>query len=223
MQEHCAMKVGTDGVLLGAWTKIPQSGNVLDVGTGTGLLALMVAQKNPLLTIDALEIDPQAALQANENVKHSPWATQVTVHQADFFNWSPKKLYDLIICNPPFLNQGPPARTTQRMLARSEKYFSINEFLSKAQSMLTPFGFLSLILPYEKFESTIINQNTKLSLSRLLKVKPTPQKNYNRALIELSLNIDVTPEVDELTIEMDSRHQYSREYIDLTRDFYLKF
>ena len=109
------------------------------------------------------------------------------------------------------------------MLARSEKYFSINEFLSKAQSMLTPFGFLSLILPYEKFESTIINQNTKLSLSRLLKVKPTPQKNYNRALIELSLNIDVTPEVDELTIEMDSRHQYSREYIDLTRDFYLKF
>ncbi len=217
------MKVGVDAVLFGAWIEIPVSGRVLDVGCGTGLLSLMIAQKNPNLIVDALEIDPAAALQARENIGQSPWASTIFVHQADFFLWKPTTLFRLIVCNPPFFNPGPPTKTISRDIARNERNFPLNQFFHKAISMLLPDGDITIMLPFEKFESTckLANEN-RIYLNRVFKVKPVPEKEFHRVFLQFS-PIPKPLTKEEIVIEGNGRHQYSSRYIELTRDFYLKF
>ncbi|MDR1756232.1 MAG: methyltransferase [Culturomica sp.] len=219
-QEKAAMKIGTDGVLLGAWARLEQAGCILDIGTGTGVIALMAAQRNPAACIDAVEIEDDAAEQAAGNIAASPWKERITLHHLSIFDYAPPAGYDYLICNPPFFNRSTPTPESSRNTARHCIRFSHEELLKKAALLLTPQGRFSLILPPKEAEE-LIRKASLLSLFplRITRVKPTPDLPVKRWLIELS-RMPVLPEESELVIEWQ-RHRYTAEYIALTKEFYL--
>jgi len=216
------MKVGTDGVLIGAWATINESLRILDVGTGTGLIACMLAQRSDAI-IDAIEIDPDAAIQAKENVKESPWADRIRVICTSFQAYckNPLSRYDLIICNPPFFINSLKAKTQSRRIARHNHQLEMKELLSGAQSLLNPHGHLCIIFPADK-ESYLITISKEFNLfpGKILRIRPVPGKVFKRVLMDFSFANQPISET-EMTIETGSRHQYSQEYLDLTRDYYL--
>lgn len=134
------MKVGTDGVLLGAWANLQNASHLLDIGTGTGLIALMAAQKNPETTIDAIEIDTDAYGQAQENITSSPWAKRIRIYNISIFDFFPSRKYDTIICNPPFFvhSTTPPGKS--RTIARHCENFSHNALLDSVRQLLNENG-----------------------------------------------------------------------------------
>jgi tRNA1(Val) A37 N6-methylase TrmN6 len=153
-QEGAAMKVGTDGVLLGAWATVPVPGSrVLDVGSGTGLIALMLAQRTLDVHVDALEIDPSSAEQALENFQASPWADRIACFQTSLQDYTPvsKFKYELIICNPPFFTSSLKTSSREKNLARHDDSLSLEDLLSCSTSLLTPTGTLSLVQPISCF------------------------------------------------------------------------
>ena len=220
-QEQTAMKVGTDGVLLGAWANINHARNILDVGTGTGLIALMCAQKQPFANIDAVELDPAAARQAIENFKNSPWSNQLKVIQTDFQSFTSEKKYDVIISNPPYFDENTSSPEIQRRLARHTQALTLSNLIRQAKKMLKPQGNIQLILPADKQEElTKILQQEQLYLNEICYVKGHPTAKIKRIMIKFSKNYSLLTE-NHLTIEY-ARHQYTEDYIRLTRDFYLK-
>ncbi len=221
-QDKCAMKVGTDGVLLGAWAELPNRGLVLDVGCGTGLISLMICQRKPILKIDAIEKVYSAANQANENVSTSPWNDNIKIIYNDFFkhDFGVHK-YKLIVSNPPFYNGGHKSGSLDRDVSRNDDYFSLTKFIDKVDTLLENDGELAFIYPYSRrCEIENLAQKHNLYIKRLCMVKPTPNKEYHRLLVQLSVKY-CTPEIGELVIEQNGRHNYSQQYILLTRDFYL--
>lgn len=221
-QDQCAMKVGTDGVLLGAWAAnatAPQ--NILDVGTGTGLIALMMAQRFPDANIHAIEIEPAASKQAQQNFSNSGFPNTPRPHHGDFFEWNAPVLFDLIVCNPPFYPHAFPASSAERETARHGKHFNILTFMIRAAQLLTPAGRLAIIVPFDLGEE-LMGSTTHMYLSRKCAVLPTPHKNAHRYLLEWSMS-PTTLLKTKLTIEDAGRHQYSIDYVNLTKDFYLKF
>lgn len=219
-QDQCAMKVGTDGVLLGAWAGKDQSPKtILDVGTGTGLIALMLAQRFPTAKIEALEIDRNAAEQAKQNVIRSPFHERVNIHHSDFFEWNNAQKFDLVVCNPPFYATAHPAKSVERSIARHGQKFQIREFLNKLSAHLTEDGTLAMILPTSVFESI---DDAEWHLSRLCRVFPNPHKPHHRVMAEWQLN-PVSAKEEEVTIEREKRHDYNATYRALTREFYLHF
>lgn len=222
-QNLAAMKVGTDGVLLGAWTKIPQTGSVLDVGTGTALIALMLAQRNQNIKITALEIDEMAALDAKENVANSPWHSRIQVinNSLQKFTALTTNRYALIVSNPPFFNATKPSPNTLRNTARQTTQLTTNELLNCSAKLLSNDGTLSLILPHNLLEH-IQSTASKLNLfaKSITLIKPTPEKAPHRFLTQFSFNRQKTSH-NELIIESNGRHQYSEAYKELTCDFYL--
>lgn len=225
VQERSAMKVGMDGVLLGAWTNTSGTTRILDIGTGTGLIALMLAQKNALAKIDALEIDRDAFEEAVLNVQQSEWNDRIHVFCQSFqdFSVEPKKKYDLIVSNPPFFSNGIKAPSGTRAQARHSDALPLDELISGAKRLLDFPGRMSFILPIESF-SELENQAkaNNLFISRLCRVKPNPVKPDFRILVELT-NEDVNIRKETLMIEFDKHHDYTPEYRGLTKDFYLKF
>jgi tRNA1Val (adenine37-N6)-methyltransferase len=221
-QEKTAMKVGTDGVLLGAWASVPRNGRVLDIGTGTGLLALMIAQRSVAL-IEAIEINPDAAKQASENIAESPWADRIKIICISFQEFCKLTLtkYDHIVCNPPFFSNSLKAKTHSRSLARHNDQLELNDLVSGVRDLLSPTGHFCVILPAEK-ESEISELTKVYNLlpSRILRIRPVPGKDFKRVLMDFTFSPLQLSEA-EMTIESGARHQYSREYIDLTREFYL--
>lgn len=223
------MKVGMDGVLLGAWANIKSASSILDIGTGTALLALMMAQRSALATIDAVEIDDLAYQQAKFNVAQAAWHNRIKLyHQAiqDFAS-SQNLQYSLIISNPPFFGHNSTlANGKQRQLARSTDSLSHTELLSAAQQLLIPQqGVFCLILPMLEGEQFIEDApKYGLYLKKLTKVIPRINKPANRLLIELS---NYKPEKTihtELIVRNQGNvyHDYTPEYIDLCKAFYLK-
>lgn len=224
-QERAAMKVGTDGVLLGAWTSIPESGSrILDIGTGTGLIALMLAQRSQEAEVDALEIDPSAAGQAEDNFKNSPWKDRINCFFTSFQDYSSQCdfLYDLIICNPPFFSASVKTPSKEKNLARHDDSLSLGDLFRKALPLMKKTGILSLILPAEK-EAQVFDLISKHQIycTRLTRVIPTPGKPIHRLLLECSFIPGKCIE-DELIIESGGRHMYSDKYKKLTGEFYLK-
>ena len=220
-QSDCAMKVGTDGVLLGAWVNLPTEGTVLDVGTGTGLLSLMITQRSNLLKIDAVEIDEVAVNQAQQNVNQSPWKERINVICADFFDMNIEKKYDLIICNPPFYKNSPKSSAINRDMARSQICFDIKEFISKSASLLTENGKLAFIVPssLELLIYSYLDENNLLK-RRICKVQPIPSKPVHRLLLEATFG-KREMEFESLIIEEFGRHQYSEMYKQLVKEFLL--
>ena len=224
-QSGAAMKVGTDGVLLGAWANLDGAEKrILDIGTGTGLIALMAAQRCPLAGIDAVEIDETAARQAEENIKISPWPYRIEVYPVpmqDFIREDTMP-YDHILSNPPFFADSLKAPDGLRAAARHTDTLSFEELASSVSSLLAPAGLFSVIYPVDEagtFQE--IAEKNGLFCNRRTWVRGTPDKPFKRILLEFSRRKHLLTE-DELTIE-SARHEYTPEYIALTRDFYLKF
>ncbi len=221
-QERCAMKVGTDGVLLGAWVAINNAEHILDIGTGTGLIALMLAQRSAA-QIDAIEIDADAANQAKENVQLSQWKERICVYKTSLQDyWPEAKSYDLIVTNPPYFSNSLPAPDPGRNIARHNYQLSLHELLEGVRRLLKKNGRLGIILPVEVF-NTFVEKAVEIQLFPLHKtlIKPSPHKSAIRIMAEFSY-IEKEISTSDLFIEKYGRHRYSEEYIDLTRDFYLK-
>jgi tRNA1Val (adenine37-N6)-methyltransferase len=225
VQERSAMKVGMDGVLLGAWADPSGAERILDIGTGTGLIALMLAQKNALAQIDAIEIDREASDEAIFNVQQSVWKDRITVHCRSFqeFAAETEKKYDLIVSNPPFFGNGVKAPDEIRAQARHADVLPLDILVSGATNLLQEKGRIALILPAEQLpEIENLAKINQLSLSRLCRVKPNPLKPDFRIMVELS-NEPACLMEESLMIEFEKHHDYTPEYRDLTKDFYLKF
>jgi len=217
--DQCAMKVGTDGVLLGAWTDCSRSEKILDVGTGSGLIALMLAQRSNAL-IDALDIDENACKQAAYNVEKSIFLDRIRIIQSDFNDFYADYKYDLIVSNPPYFTNSLPAPDSQRNIARHNHALSFEILLKKSITLLTGKGKIALILPYDA-ENQIqsLAESNGLFLCRETIVRPKPDANPKRILLEYS-KIKTEPETSTLYIEKE-RHVYSEEFRKLTEEFYL--
>ena len=223
-QERCAMKIGTDGVLLGAWTPLINNPNaILDIGAGTGVLSLMLAQRSTAEQIDAIEIDEDAYEQCVENFETSPWGDRLFCFHAglDEFVDEPEEEYDLIISNPPFYAEDFKTDDSQRDMARFQDAMPFEELIEAAALLLSDNGIFSVIIPFKE-EAKFVSMCKELDLFplQITRVKGTPTSDIKRSLLAFT-RIEQTPLIDELTIEI-SRHQYTPEYIALTKDFYLK-
>lgn len=218
---RCAMKVGTDGVLLGAWTNISHSQHILDIGTGTGLIALMLAQRCEYANVTAIDIDEKAIEQATENILSSPWNHRVQATLQDIRTYNPIIKFDTIVSNPPFFINSLKGPDNQRNMARHTETLGCDILLEKVAEILDPNGCFSIIIPAE--QTTILIQKALLHHlypSRHTAVITRPGLAPKRALIEFQKQQKKCHK-DELTIEID-RHVYSEDYINLTKDFYLK-
>lgn len=219
--DRCAMKVGTDGVLLGAWADAENASRILDVGTGTGLIALMLAQRNSLARITAVEIDEEAAEQARINVAHSPWAERIDVVCKNFRFFETEDKYNLIISNPPYFVDALNCPDKQRNMARHTCELNYELLFQRSSRLLCEQGRVCVIIPAE-VEQTVVATAWKYGLfpSRLLRVFTKPGKPCRRVLLSFcSQDKGCMEEV--LYIEAE-QNRFTPEYIALTREFYLK-
>ncbi|MGC9343627.1 MAG: tRNA1(Val) (adenine(37)-N6)-methyltransferase [Bacteroidales bacterium] len=223
-QDKAAMKVGTDGVLLGAWCSVPYPGSrVLDIGTGTGLIALMVAQRTHEVTIDAIEIDEPSYEQAKGNFQASDWKNRLNAIHSSFqdFSVQSQNRYHLVICNPPFFKNSWKAPSYQRNLARHDDFLNPADLMKFSQRLLEDRGILSIIIPYERLDEILYFADiNEMKDFRLAVIRPLPGKPFKRAMLEFS-KTDQQKSREEITIEEGERHKYSKRYLELTRDFYL--
>jgi len=225
-QDQCAMKIGTDGVLLGAWVKPEiEPLNALDIGTGTGLISLMLAQRFPNTQIEALEIDEAAFEQAVDNFENSPWGDRLFCYHASFqeyFQEVNDEKYDLIISNPPFFNATQKSPNKQRNTARFEDALPFEHLLHGASKLLNDNGLFALILPYEQEQHVLkMAEQMHLKPSRITRVKGNSTTSIKRSLLELQFAIpNNETKINELTLEKE-RHIYTDEYLKLVTDFYL--
>jgi tRNA1Val (adenine37-N6)-methyltransferase len=226
IQEHSAMKVGMDGVLLGAWVDPFGAETILDIGTGTGLIALMVAQRNDSALIDAIEIDPEAFEEAKMNFQESAWSNRIRIECCSFQDFAEQtdRKYDLIVSNPPFFaKDGLKAPAQNRAQARHSDSLPLKFLISGAANILTETGRIALIMPVESLPEILqLCLSNKLYISRLCRIKPNPIKPDFRILFELTQTDCIAIE-ERLIIEFETHHDYTPEYKELTRDFYLKF
>lgn len=224
-QDKCAMKVGTDGVMLGAWVNIEKSYHrILDVGTGTGLIAIMLAQRSKA-DIDAVEIDEHAAEQADQNRRASLWNNRISVHHIslqDFVDIQ-KKNYDLIVANPPYFKNSFKNADILRNIARHDDLLSLDALLSSISKLLNESGRFAIIYPAESY-ATLCEKAERYGLfpNRLTEVFPAPGISSHRILSEFT-SIEEKIKKGRITIESGGRHNYSPEYRKLTKDFYLNF
>jgi tRNA1Val (adenine37-N6)-methyltransferase len=224
-QQGAAMKVGTDGVLLGAWTPVDNCSRIIDIGTGTGLLALMCAQRHSTAAIDAVEIDASAALQAQENFDLSPWGNRLTVHCADVCDFAQPAMgkYDLAICNPPFFVGSLHAPDKSRTAARHDLHLSLPELSSAVAKLLATNGRFAVVLPPDQMCSlAVLLKDFGFYPSNYLNILPTPTKPVKRVMA-LFVRGDGATLAEDLIVETNGRHGYSDAYKLLTKEFYLAF
>ncbi|MFY0675467.1 MAG: methyltransferase [Bacteroidia bacterium] len=216
------MKVGTDGVLLGAWANVSKSKLICDVGTGTGLITIMAAQRNSNAQILAVEIDEKASAQATSNAQKCIWSNRIEVFHDDFNKITLESRPDHFVSNPPFFNADTLAHGESRINARQNVSLNIEQLLTSCKRLGSENHLISLIIPIDLFEqSANTYERYGYQLSRIRKVKPTPAKSAKRVLLELSQKKGKLISEEDLIIETQ-RHVYTHEYIDLCRDFYLK-
>lgn len=224
-QDRCAMKIGTDAVLIGAWCPIDNNPkSILDVGAGTGILALMLAQRTNADQIDALEIDEEAYEQCVENFENSPWADKLFCYHAalDEFVDDPEDEYDLIISNPPFYSEDFKTADEQRDLARFQDAMPFEDLIEAADLLLSENGTFAVVIPYKEEERFIdLCAEYELYAVKATRVKGSQKTPIVRSLLAFKRYELSVLTADELVIEIN-RHEYTDDYINLTQDFYLK-
>jgi len=230
-QDQCAMKIGTDGVLLGAWASIEhQPLSILDIGAGTGVLALMLAQRSNAQLIDALEIDDKAYEQCVANFEGSPWGDRLFCYHASLEEFAEEieDTYDLIVCNPPFYLptlasdvSEPQKMSKSRELARFQDAMPFEHLLESVSTLLSKTGRFCVVIPFSEEEKFVaLAKLNALYAQHICHVRGTPSAAIKRSLICLSF-AETTSEITELIIET-TRHNYTTDYTNLTKAFYLK-
>ncbi|TCP28420.1 tRNA1Val (adenine37-N6)-methyltransferase [Tenacibaculum skagerrakense] len=226
-QDKTAMKIGTDAVLLGAWcsiSKFPDS--ILDVGAGTGVVALMLAQRTDAMTIDAVEINEYAYEQTVENFERSDWGDRLFCYNASFQEFAEEfseeeETYELIVSNPPFYTDDYETDNNARNEARFTSSLSFQDLLSGVNSLLEDNGVFATIIPFKEEKSFVqLALTFNLHLNRVCRVRGNENSELKRSLLEFSYEKNELIS-EELVIEKE-RHQYTDAYIELTKDFYLK-
>lgn len=235
-QERCAMKVGTDGVLLGAWARVEHCHRILDMGTGTGLVALMAAQRSHA-DIVAIDLDAEAVAQAAENVAASPWAGRIQVLEADAREISNSQsthpeancllpnmnssLFDAILCNPPFFENSLKCPDSARTMARHTDTLTFDELARSASCLLSSEGELSVIIPYDRSQDMTISAACNgLFATRQTVIVPVEGGKPKRIL--MAFTREGAPHSIETLCIQDAERQYTPEYVSLVGDFYLK-
>lgn len=232
-QDRCAMKIGTDGVLLGAWVSLKKNPfAILDIGAGTGIISLQLAQRSDAEMIDALEIDADAYEQCVDNFENSPWGDRLFCYHASLeeFVEEIEDKYDLIISNPPFYS--PPTSSTfpsneendipdARKLARFNDALPFDELVDSASRLLSDEGIFAVIIPKQE-EGIFLKMAAEVNLFplRICRVRGTNSSEEKRSMLEFSFE-KTTPIIENLVIEI-SRHNYTEEYKNLVKDFYSK-
>ena len=220
-QDKCAMKVGTDGVLLGAWVEALDPKSILDVGTGTGLIALMLSQRYPKSKVTGLELDCSAYDQATENTKNSPFNSNITIVKEDFKKFKSTTKFDLIICNPPFFTSGTPSASIGRSMARHTITLSYEDLILGAKKLFSKNGIIAFIAPIE-FQGQLseLTDRNHMYTTRECIVFPNNEKESKRILLQLSMNKE--NKKSETLILEKHRHEYTEEAKALFQNFYLK-
>ena len=222
-QDRCAMKVGTDGTLLGAWANAPMGPcRILDIGTGTGLVALMMAQRFPESQVVGIDIDRDATIQAKENVDASPYSERITIINEDATKIDDKEVFDAIVCNPPYFVDSLTCPESQRTLARHTVTLTYEQLMKTAYKLLNNNGIFSIIIPTENNDA--IGSAAALAgfiISRICMIKTIPNKLPKRQLMEFRKNRIDNFEFKEEVLEI-IHNQRSEWYHELTKDFYIK-
>jgi len=215
------MKVGTDGVLLGAWAKVAGCSRILDVGCGSGLISLMVAQREPNATVRGIDVQRDAVDQARENVHNSPFRERVTIEEADVRRYVGK--FDCIVCNPPFFNEHTKPLDAGRALARNASSLSYDELCQAADALLLPEGFFNVVLPTSVLPLfNAIAIGCGFGIYRILHVRTVETKPPRRTMITYCKGTCQTVEESAMVLQnLDGSR--SEEYQQLTSDFYLSF
>lgn len=224
------MKVGTDALLLGAWSSVPATGDCLDIGCGSGVLSLMLAQRTgPKQLIDAVELDAAAAAEARQNAAASPWSSRIRVIERDILTYPGSadhlaaRCYQQILSNPPYFTAALTNPDRQKQLARHNDQLPFAGLLQTAAKLLAALGRFSLILPTEEADRLLaLALGTDWYLLRVQQVRSQPDKAPSRTLLELGRHPTATVYMPELLIR-DQHGQYSPAYRQLLADFYLKF
>ncbi|SFW48086.1 tRNA1(Val) (adenine(37)-N6)-methyltransferase [Cellulophaga fucicola] len=231
-QDRCAMKIGTDGVLLGAWASVDHNPySILDIGSGTGIISLMLAQRSIADNIEAIELDDAAYEQCTENFEASTWADRLFCFHAGFDEFVDEyatdetdedELYDLIVSNPPFYAEDVTSGNEARDNARQNTSLPFNELLSGASKLLSKNGIFSTIIPFKEEEEFVkLAATFQLFTKRITRVKGNANAEVKRSLLEFTKKPSSNLKTEELVIEK-GRHIYTEDYINLTKDFYLK-
>lgn len=219
--DRSGMKVGTDGVLLGAWTNLTNTKHILDIGTGTGVIALMLAQRAKQSIIDAVEIEQEAFEDATENIASSPWSDRIRVHHNPIQDFNSDTQFDLIVSNPPYFQNSFKPPGEKRGLARHTQQLTFSELLTISKKFLAPSGKLSIILPYtEGLEFITLASKHNLYCSRKWSFRTRAEKPIERWLLEFSRKSIITEEGEILLYQKGD--EWTNGYKSLTRDFYLK-
>lgn len=221
-QNHAGMRVNTDGVLLGAWTPVENSGRILDIGTGTGLIALMLAQRSEA-QIDAVEIDEGALKDASLNFENSHWSgrLQLISKSVQEFSATTSKTYDLLVCNPPFFSNGIVPKDQRKCLARHSSALRMDELFGAASRLMKNDGLFSVIFPADE-ERRMVKTASEFGfyLKTITRVRPKPGKNFIRVLA-CFCRYKTACRFDELCIETEERHHYTPECERILRPYYL--
>ncbi|QVY67535.1 methyltransferase [Polaribacter sp. Q13] len=221
------MKVGTDGVLLGAWCSVDEyPDTILDIGSGTGVISLMIAQRSDAMTIDAVEVDENAYEQTVANFEESDWGDRLYCYNATFTEFADEiaeeeETYDLIVSNPPFYTADFETEDTARNMARFTSSLSFEELIVGVSKILSENGKFCVVIPFKEEEGFInLAKEKTLFLNRICRVQGNKTSEVKRCLLEFSFN-ETEIQEESLIIEIE-RHQYTEDYINLTKDFYLK-
>ncbi len=222
-QSHSAMRVGTDAVLLGAWANTGDAKHILDVGAGTGVIALICAQRNPNAIIEAIEIDPGSSEDARYNFDRSPWKQRLKMHEGDFLKIISGEKFDLIISNPPYFSQSLRASDPVRNTARHDDLLPAEAFMRHSRTLLTSAGIIALIIPRQQLKKWLdCGESHELFPRRICHVFTLAFKDSTRVMIEFSRVRSGEPAMESLLIEK-SPGELSEAYKTLTHEFYTKW
>ena len=218
------MKIGTDGILIGAWVNISKKFKGLDIGSGTGIITIMLCQRNLNLELDSIELSQSAVMDAKINIENSNWSDRIKLFHQDLKDFHPDSNYDLIVSNPPYFKKSLQPSNSERSKARHQNDLKLEDILNFSKKHLTKDGSLNIILPFEqKNEAIEFAKKYGLNPIRECTVYPKPKKAPHRILIEFSRNENKQIIKESLVIEEAVRHNYSEDYKKLTREFYTIF